>query len=118
MASKSRNDIVKVEDRRSPEAEDYMPEKDSALFAAFIQARGDTHDERDKTDVKKHTHDGTNSEKLHIRDFTGFIATVDAVPTHEPKGFYDQFKMYVNGATLRLYMYDYTNGTWRYATLT
>lgn len=117
MALKPKNDTVKVEERRPPEAEDYMPEKDSALLAASEQARGEARNERDKNDVRKHNHDGTNSEKIQLRDIAGFFEIVSAVPTHTPKSFYDQIKIYVNGATLELYVYDPVNDDWYAATL-
>ena len=40
----------------------------------------------------------------------------DVVPTDPPKNFFEQFYLYENGATIRLYIY--INGTWRYSALT
>ena len=41
---------------------------------------------------------------------------VDTVPTYNPKTFFEQFVLYENGSTYRLYVY--LNGTWRYVSLT
>jgi hypothetical protein len=41
---------------------------------------------------------------------------VSVAPTYTPKNFYEQIVLYVNGATIRLYVY--VNGTWRYSALT
>lgn len=57
-------------------------------------------------------------DRQHFANLQGYIETVSAVPTATPRTMAQGMKMYVNGATLRLYIYDFTNGVWRYATLT
>lgn len=51
-------------------------------------------------------------------DVFGLFETVSAAPTGIPKTWFDQIKIYTNGATLRLYWYDATNATWHYVTAT
>lgn len=75
-------------------------------------------DERRKTDVRRHTHDGANSERLDVTTLTGFIRTVSAAPSWIPRSFEEQFALYANGGTYRLYCYDTINKAWRYSTLT
>lgn len=53
-----------------------------------------------------------------FQDITGLIRTISTVPDWTPKKFSDQFIIYISGATYRFYIYDVTNNTWRYATLT
>jgi uncharacterized protein YcfL len=48
----------------------------------------------------------------------GLFETVDTAPTHTPKNFYDQIKIYVNGATYRFYWYDANANAWHYVTAT
>lgn len=54
----------------------------------------------------------------HILNLQGLFETVDTAPTAVPKTFYQSIKLYANGATYRLYIYDSLNQAWRYATLT
>lgn len=51
-------------------------------------------------------------------ELLGTVLTVSAAPTHVPRNFLDQFRIYTNGATLRFYWYDITNATWHYVTAT
>lgn len=51
-------------------------------------------------------------------DVFGLFETVSAAPTGVPRDLYDQIKIYVNGGTYRLYVYDVTGRAWHYATLT
>lgn len=72
-------------------------------------------------DVKAHTHDGKNSQKLNFFDIVGMIRNVNATPTWTPRTFIEQFAFYENGGTRRLYVYGQdANGTpsWRYTALT
>lgn len=55
---------------------------------------------------------------IDIQNITGFVQVVSAVPSGNPKTLFDQFKIYINGGTLRFYMYDNVNNSWRYTTLT
>lgn len=51
-------------------------------------------------------------------DIIGLFETVSTAPTLIPVGPYDQIKVYVNGATLRLYWYDSVAHVWHYVTAT
>lgn len=55
---------------------------------------------------------------IDIKNITSFVEIVSVVPAGFPKNFFDQIKLYINGGTYRLYIYDYVNNAWRYATLT
>lgn len=68
--------------------------------------------------IPSHRHKGFDSPQIDFNDLLGLIQTVSVVPTGVPNKFSEQLKLYINGATLRFYIYDKTNSTWRYATLT
>lgn len=51
-------------------------------------------------------------------DIIGLFETVSVVPTNIPTAPYEQIKVYVNGATLRLYWYDSVAHLWHYVTAT
>lgn len=57
-------------------------------------------------------------DEVNLKDVTGYPKTVSTAPTYTPKTFIDGFVMYSNGGTYRLYIYDFSNKAWRYATLT
>ncbi len=63
--------------------------------------------------VRTHDHDGQNSVPIKLRNVSGFFEVVSAVPTHKPKNAYEQIKLYVSGATYRIYFYDYKGKAWR-----
>lgn len=63
--------------------------------------------------VPEHKHDGVDLERTALRDLGGFIEVVPAAPTHIPKNFYDQIKIFIDAGTPKLYVYDYVNTTWR-----
>jgi len=65
------------------------------------------------SDVPEHRHDDNDLSRVKLVELGGFIETVSAVPTNIPRNFYDQIKLYVNGVTIRLYVYDVVNTTWR-----
>lgn len=65
--------------------------------------------------IKIHDHDGQNSKKIPIRNISGFFEIVSVAPTIPPKNLYEQIKLYVNGATYRIYFYDYKAKAWRFA---
>lgn len=78
--------------------------------------------ERDKdlADTKRRL-DDLEWEVDHVdltTDIFGLFETVSTAPTNAPKGPYDQVKIYVNGATYRLYWYDGTANVWHYVTAT
>lgn len=68
--------------------------------------------------VATHRHKGVDSPQIDFGDLTGLIKTVSVAPTAVPTKISEQFQLYINGATYRLYIYDKTNATWHYATLT
>ncbi len=60
-----------------------------------------------------------NEEKLiQFEDIWGRVKTTDTIPAYTPKNVSQQLIIYVSGATIRLYIYDVTNNTWRYTALT
>jgi len=64
--------------------------------------------------IAKETYPGEN----HLANLTGYIRTVDTAPTYTPKTFFQGLVLYANGATYRLYIYDFVNKAWRYLALT
>ena len=68
--------------------------------------------------IKTHNHDNNNSVKISFKNIIELIEVVSAAPTTAPTTPYGQIKLYINGATKRLYVYDYTNGAWLYSSLT
>ena len=59
-----------------------------------------------------------NLNYLNIKNITDFLQVVSSIPSATPKNFFDQVKIYSSGGTFRLYVYNYIDNTWRYATLT
>lgn len=53
-----------------------------------------------------------------IENILGMFQTVTTAPTATPTTFHNQIQIHINGGTLRLYVYDTVNNTWRYASLT
>lgn len=53
-------------------------------------------------------------KSLPLRDLEDMIETVSVVPTSKPTTFFNQFKIYRNGATKRFYWYDSANNSWDY----
>ena len=68
--------------------------------------------------MNNHNHNGINSPRLQPNAIIGFYPTVSTIPTNKPSSFQDQIQIYVNGATLTLYVYDAENKIWRKTTLT
>lgn len=68
--------------------------------------------------MREHAHDGFNGGQIYLRNLFGLFETVSAAPTTVPKTTFDQIKIYVNGATYRLYWYDSVANTWHYVTAT
>lgn len=66
--------------------------------------------------LREHLHNGAESQELSIASLVDNVPTVSAAPSHTPKRFVDQFRIYKNGTTYRFYWYDYSNAEWRYAT--
>lgn len=53
-----------------------------------------------------------------LQNVWGMFTVTNTVPISEPTNFQNQVKIYINGATHRLYVYETTTNTWIYATLT
>jgi len=51
-------------------------------------------------------------------DIFGLFETVSTAPSEAPTNVYQQVKIYVNGATYRLYLYDAVGHAWHYVALT
>ena len=47
-----------------------------------------------------------------------FLISSGIIPTGVPRNPLDYFRLYINGATKRLYIYDSQNAVWLYSTLT
>lgn len=69
-----------------------------------------------KIDYKEPEISSPSTQRLE--NIWGGLSTTSSVPTHVPKTLQEQLVIYVNGATLRLYVYDIINNTWRYTALT
>lgn len=65
--------------------------------------------------VRDHEHNGQDASKIQIGNLEGFFEIVSTAPTHRPKNMFEQIKLYVNGATYRIYFYDYKARAWRFA---
>lgn len=63
--------------------------------------------------IPQHNHNGIDTERLRPNSIIGLFQTTDTVPTDTPASFMEQIKIYVNGATVLLYVYDTTNNTWQ-----
>lgn len=55
---------------------------------------------------------------ISIKNLQDFIEVVSVVPAQTPRNLYEQIKIYISGGTYRLYVYNYKDNAWRYATLT
>jgi hypothetical protein len=71
-----------------------------------------------KAPIPEHNHNGNDAPQINLPDIFGIIETVDTAPTHTARNLNEQVKIYVNGATYRLYLYDAENQSWRYVSLT
>jgi hypothetical protein len=69
-----------------------------------------------ETQMREHAHNGFLGGQIYFRHLFGLFETVSVAPTTIPKTTYDQIKIYVNGATLRLYWYDSVANLWHYVT--
>lgn len=69
-----------------------------------------------KRQLRDHVHNGADAKELSINNLVDLIPTVSTAPSHTPRRFADQFRIYSNGVTYRLYWYDAVNAAWRYAT--
>jgi len=99
--------------------DDFALAADSSLTEFDIQRRGtEKQNSRNQVDILRHSHDGINSVRVNVENLDGLVETLNTGPTFMPRRFFDQFKVYKNGATYRLYVYDAESKAWRYATLT
>lgn len=113
------NKVMDPENEMLDISKDEIEKKeDTVLQDLDKQIRGASKNQRDQGDTRRHNHDGTNSEPIDFKNLRGLLQVVSAVPTSKPTSIYQQILIYVNGATLRLYVYDALNDAWRYATLT
>lgn len=67
-----------------------------------------------KNRILMHDHSGIDGQRISIEDLLDLISTVDTAPSHTPRDFSEQFRIYKNGTTYRFYWHDGTG--WRYAT--
>lgn len=111
------NTSTKVENFRPPSAEDLTVDPDSALRSVANMSRSSVADERDMQDVSKHTHDGTNSERVELKSLRGFIRSTSVIPTWMPTDVEEQIVIYVNGGTKKLYVYHMVAKTWLSVTI-
>lgn len=82
-----------------------------------VVAQGDTHPAEPADAGKKigsTAPRATDGPQTNIKNILGFYEIVSAAPTAVPKNIYQQIKLYVNGATFRIYFYDYKAGAWRF----
>ncbi len=61
---------------------------------------------------------GKDAQQVDIGNILGMIEVVSAVPTSKPRNLYQQVKIYRNGTTKRLYVYNYKADAWYYVALT
>jgi hypothetical protein len=61
-----------------------------------------------------HDHSGNQDQRIRLDDISALIEVVSTVPSHVPRDFNEQFRIYKNGTTYRFYWHDGTG--WRYAT--
>lgn len=54
----------------------------------------------------------------NLMDDLGFLEVVETIPTEEPSHPLKKMKIYISGATKRLYIYDNKNHNWLYVDLT
>lgn len=58
------------------------------------------------------------SDVNRLEEIDGLIETVSTAPTHVPRVFSEQFRIYKNGSTERFYWFDVVNNEWNYTALT
>ena len=61
---------------------------------------------------------GERSFLSQVDDDLNFLSIVSSVPTESPKTHFARIKVYISGATKRLYVWDGTNNVWTYIDLT
>lgn len=95
-----------------------MPGSPEASIVALNQ-RIDELEQLIQRVILTHHHDGVDSQQIRLAtDVLGMFQVVSAAPTTSPHSIFDQVKIYVNGATYRLYLYDYNGQAWHYVALT
>ena len=72
----------------------------------------------DITDLQNRVRDIENKRLNLNTDIIGLFETVSVAPTKTPISPWGQVKIYVNGATYRLYWYDANANVWHYVTAT
>lgn len=96
-----------------------MPTPDLTGKVAALEKKIELLEQDLRNAIREHAHDGGQATlidfDLHL---DGLFETVAAAPTGAPRSPYDQVKIYVNGATYRLYWFDAAGNAWHYVTAT
>ena len=101
-----------------PQPQGMMPLARMVSNPVDVQQQIDSLSYRLDTQIQTHKH-GQNATRINLNtDIIGLFETVSAAPTIIPTSPYEQIKIYVNGATLRLYWYDSVAHAWHYVTAT
>lgn len=56
-------------------------------------------------------------EQSNVSNDGTFLISSGIIPTGVPRNPFDYFRLYINGATKRLYIYDSQNAVWLYSNL-
>ena len=64
--------------------------------------------------MREHFHSGLDTQRVNLKDIFGAIKVVSVAPVGEPANIGEQFKIYTNGSTYRLYWYDTVGASWHY----
>lgn len=62
--------------------------------------------------------ESSQPQPLRTENIFGFAHKVSANPTWIPKTFVEQFAVYKNGSTYRLYVYNFDLAAWTYVAMT
>jgi hypothetical protein len=62
--------------------------------------------------------DPTDIDNKILKDLRYFVKTGSTEPTYRPTMFNEQFYIYINDTTYRLYIYVSSLGSWKYINLT
>lgn len=71
-----------------------------------------------KNEIEKIDDTVNPAPQNQLRNVFGNFEVVSTVPTETPIRLEQQIKIYVSGATYRLYIYDNVNNNWKYSSLT
>lgn len=90
------------------------PEKDIQKEIDKLQKSEENPEEVGRK-VPDHEHNGSDASRVSVKNLVEFFEIVSVAPTHRPRTPWEQIKLYVNGATYRIYFYDYKAKAWRFA---